>query len=119
MNKEESYTDLGVVRIHKNVVASIAAIACMEIQGVKRVGGNFKSGLFELIGKKAAMAIMVEFDKKNSDEVHLDIPLIIKYGFNIPEVASRAQESVRVALEKMTSLLVKDINISVQGIEKD
>ena len=119
MTKDESYTDLGVVRIHKNVVASIAAIACMEIQGVKRVGGNFKSGLFEFIGKKAAMAIKVEFDKRNSDEVKVDIPLVIKYGFNIPEVAGRAQESVRLALEKMTNLLIKDINISVQGIEKE
>ena len=119
MNKEEHISDLGMVKIHKNVVASIAAIACMEIPGVKRVGGNFKGDLLEFIGRRPASAIKVEFDKKNSDEVQLDVPLVIKYGFNISEVASKVQENVRLTLEKTTHLLVKDINISVRGAEKD
>jgi uncharacterized alkaline shock family protein YloU len=116
MHKEESRTDLGTVKIHKNVIASIASLAASEIEGVKKIGGNFRSGLLELIGKKAIFAINVDIDK--NEEVRLEIPLIIKYGFNIPEIASRVQESVRNALEKMTNLLIKDININVQGIER-
>lgn len=114
--KEESHTDLGTIRIHKNVIASIASLAATEIEGVKRVGGDFKSGLLELIGKKSSMAIKVEIDK--NDEVEIEIPLVIKYGFNIPDIASKVQENVRNALEKMTYMLIKDININVQGIEK-
>ena len=116
MHKEESRTDLGIIRIHKNVIASIAALAAIEIPGVKRVGGDFKSGLMELIGKKGTASIKVEIDK--NDEVRLEIPLIIKYDSNIPEIANKVQENIRVALEKMTNLLVKDINIVVQGIER-
>lgn len=115
-NKDESRTDLGTVRIHKNVIASIAALAASEVEGVKRVGGDFKSGIMELIGKKTSAAIKVEFDKNN--EVKLGISLIIQYGFNIPDIADEVQENVRSALEKMTSLSVKDININVQAIEK-
>jgi len=116
MQSEESRTDLGAVRIHKNVIASIASLAVLEIEGVRRVGGDIKSGLLEMIGKKAASAIKVEFTK--NEEIQVDIPLVIKYGYNIPEIASRAQESVRSALEKMTSLSIKDININVQSIER-
>jgi uncharacterized alkaline shock family protein YloU len=115
-HKEESRTDLGTIRIHKNVIASIASLAAAEIEGVKRVGGDFKSGLLELIGKKTGIAIKVEIDK--NDEVDIEIPLVIKYGFNIPEVANKVQENVRQSLEKMTYLLFKDINVNVQGIEK-
>lgn len=115
MNKEESRTDLGTVRIHKNVVASIAAIAALEIEGVKRIGGDLKSGILQLIGKKPQFSVKVDFDKNG--EVKVDIPLIIKYGFNIPAVAGKVQESVRGALEKMTNLSIKDINLNVQGIE--
>lgn len=116
MHKEESRTDLGAIRIHKNVIASIAAIAAMEIEGVKRIGGDFKSGLLELIGKKSTLAIKVEIDK--NDEVNVEIPAVIKYGFNIPGIANKIQENVRNALEKMTNLSIKDIDINVQGIER-
>lgn len=116
MRKEEERTDLGTVRIHKNVIASIAQIAAMEIEGIKCIGRDFKSGLLELMGKKSFSVIKVEIDKNN--DVKLEIPLIIKYGFNIPDIANKVQENVRNALEKMTNLSIKDININIQGIEK-
>ena len=116
MHKEESQTDLGNIRIHKNVIASIASIAAVEIEGVKRIGGDFKSGILELIGKKALMAIKVDIDK--NDEMRLEVPLVVKYGFNIPDIANKAQENIRNALEKMTNLSIKYININVQGIER-
>ena len=117
MHSDESRTDLGSIRIHKNVIASIASVAAVEIEGVKRVGTNLRSGVLELIGRKSLSAIKVEINKH--EEVKVDIPLIIKYGFNIPEVANRVQENVRGALEKMTNLSIKDINVNVQGIEKE
>lgn len=116
MHKEESQTDLGNIRIHKNVIASIASIAAVEIEGVKRIGGDLRSGLLELIGKKALMAIKVDIDR--NDEIRLEVPLVVKYGFNIPDIANKAQENVRNALEKMTNLSIKYININVRGIER-
>lgn len=116
MHKEESHTDLGAIRIHKNVIASIASLATTEIEGVKRIGGDFKSGLLELIGKKTTLAIKVEIDR--NDEVKVEVPLVIKYGSNVPDVANKVQENIRNALEKMTNLAIKDININVQCIER-
>jgi uncharacterized alkaline shock family protein YloU len=116
MQTEESRTDLGLIKIHKNVIASIASLAAAEIPGVKRIGGDFKSGLLQLIGKNFLSSIRVEIHK--NEEVKVDIPVVIKYGYNIPEVANKVQESVRQALEKMTNLSLKDINVSVQSIEK-
>ena len=116
MNRDESRNDLGVVRIHKNVIASIASIAAIEIEGVKKVGKDIKSGIMELLGQKSFSAIKVDISK--NEEVKVEIPLIIKYGYNIPDVASKVQENVRQALEKMSNLSIRDINISVQGIER-
>ena len=116
MNRDESRNDLGVVRIHKNVIASISSIAAIEIEGVKKVGKDIKSGIMELLGQKSFSAIKVDISK--NEEVKVEIPLIIKYGFNIPDVASKVQENVRQALEKMSNLSIRDINVSVQGIER-
>jgi len=116
MHREESRTDLGTIRIHKNVISSIAELAVTEIEGIKRIGGNLKSGISELIGKKFLTSIRVEISK--TGEVEIEIPVIIKYGFNIPDVANKVQENVRGSLEKMTNLSIRDVNINVQSIEK-
>lgn len=116
MRQEESRNDLGTIKIHNNVIASIAAITALEIPGVKRIGGSFKSGLLELVGKKFLYSIKVDLNK--NDEVKVEIPLVIKFGFNIPDIANKVQEAVRSALEKMTNLSIKDIDINVQGIER-
>lgn len=115
-HREESRTDLGTIRIHKKVIASVASIAAVEIEGVKRVGGDFASGVMELIGNRLLLGIKVEIDR--NEEVRLQIPVVIKYGYNLPEVANRIQENVRQALEKMTNLSIREINIIVQGIER-
>jgi uncharacterized alkaline shock family protein YloU len=116
MNRDESRNELGVVKIHKNVVSSISSIAATEIDGVKRVGKDLKSRMLELLGQKSFSAIKVDISK--NEEVKVEIPLIIKYGYNIPDIASRVQENVRQALEKMSNLSIKDINVNVQGIER-
>lgn len=113
--EDESQTGLGAVKIHKNVIVSVAAIAATEIDGVKSVAKGLKSALCELAGARAAYAIKVDFDKNG--EIRLLIPLVIKYGFNIPDVANKVQENVNNALDKMTNLPVRDIKIIVQGIE--
>ena len=48
MKRDESRNDLGIIRIHKGAISSISSIAAMEIEGVKSVGKNLKSGLLEI-----------------------------------------------------------------------
>lgn len=117
MNKDETTTALGKIRIHRDVIASIASIAAMEVEGVKCIGDNFKIKLLKLLGRRSPMAVKVNFEK--NDEVRLEIPIIIKYNFSIPEVASKVQENIRLALEKMTNIYIKDITVNIQGIEKE
>ena len=115
--REETKTDLGTVRIHKDVISSIAFIAAQEIEGVKRVGFKIplSNKLLQVLGIRYP-GIRVGIEKNG--EVRLNISLIIKFGFNIPEVSSRVQENVRLSLEKMSSVSIRDINISVIGIER-
>jgi uncharacterized alkaline shock family protein YloU len=114
-HKEESQADLGTINIHYNVIASVASIAATEIEGVKAIGKTFASWFLEHLGSHTSV-IKVQID--NNEQVSLSIPLITVYGYNIPDVVSKVQENVRHAVEKTTNLTVKDICVSVQGIEK-
>jgi uncharacterized alkaline shock family protein YloU len=116
MNRDESRNDLGLVRIHRNVISSISSIAALEIEGVKSVGKDIKSSLLDVFCQNCFLAIKVEISK--NEEVKVEIPLVVKYGYNIPDVASRVQENVRGALEKMSNLSIKDVNINVRRIER-
>ncbi|MCX5711572.1 MAG: Asp23/Gls24 family envelope stress response protein [Candidatus Omnitrophica bacterium] len=116
MTNQDARTDLGLIKIHKNAVASISSLAAMEVEGVKRIGSDFTGKFFAFFGKNIPHSIKVSFDK--NDEVKIDIPLIIKYGYNIPEVSSKVQENIRTALDKMSNLTIRDININVRGIER-
>ncbi|MGE5307621.1 MAG: Asp23/Gls24 family envelope stress response protein [Deltaproteobacteria bacterium] len=109
-------TELGKIKIHKNVIASITGLAACQIDGVKTIGKDLQARVREFLDRKEHTAVKVEIDKNG--EVWVEIPLVIKFGYNIPDVAGKVQENVRHALEKMTSLTIKDININVQGIEK-
>ena len=113
---KEDRTEFGVVRIHKDVIKSIALLAVSEIEGVSAAGNNFKSSLFGLMGKKYYPGIDVLIDKNN--DIKVEVKIIVKYGFNIPEVASRVQDNVRLALEKMSELSLREINVNVQGVER-
>ena len=117
MFREEARADQGMVKIDNKVIASIAAIAASEIDGVKRVGADSKDGFFCPVSRYLKAKIKVESYKNEC--VKISIPLVVKYNFSIPEIASKVQENVRNALEKMTDINIKDVEINVKAIEKD
>lgn len=113
---KEEKTEFGVVRIHKDVIKSVASIAISEIEGVSLIKNDFKSSIFSAVGKKYYPGINVTIDKDN--EIRLEVKIDVKYGFNIPDVASRVQDNIRLALEKMSDLTLKEVNVNIQGVEK-
>lgn len=116
--KEETKTDLGIISIHnKNVISAIANISAQEIEGVKRIGFKIPlpKKILQILGIRYP-GIRVNIEK--SGEIGLNISIVVKFGYNIPEVSSRVQENVRLALEKMSSVFIKDINIYVIGVEE-
>jgi len=116
INREDAGTELGRIKIHRNVLASITSLAACQIDGVKSIGKDFRSRVREFLDHAEHGAVRIDIDKNG--DAWVEIPLVIKFGYNIPDTAARVQEAVRAALEKMTGLSIKDININVQGIEK-
>lgn len=107
--------DEGTITFAGEVIATIAGLAAIDINGVAGMSGGLRSGVSELFGRKdLTKGIKVEVGK---EEVAVDISIIVDYGVSIPEVAENIQNSVVKAIETMTGLNVVEVNISVQGIE--
>lgn len=109
--------NLGEVIIADEVVAVIAGLAAMEVEGVASMAGNATRELISKIGiKSLSKGVKVDILE---GVVTVAVTLNLKYGYNIMEVTAKVQDKVKVAIENMTGLTVADVNIRVAGVEVD
>lgn len=118
MIQEDAKTDFGSIKIHNNVLSSIASIAVNDVEGVSRISENIVSKLLKMLGKKTqGSSIDIKTDK-DENGITITIPIIVKYGYNIPDVAMKVQEKVKSSIEETTELNLKDIIVKIKGVEK-
>ena len=103
---------IGEVRIADDVVASIAGLAALEVDGVASMAGNATDELLSRVGGTNKGAKVEVVDRVVSVEMAVNL----KYGFNIPTVSEKIQEKVKSAIETMTGLTVADVNIRIAGV---
>lgn len=122
MGKEErnAYTikteqNIGEVKIADEVVAIIAGLAAMEVDGVASMAGNATRELIGRLGMKS-LNKGVKVDVLEG-VVTVSLALNLKYGYSIREITGKVQEKVKAAIENMTGLEVADVNIRVAGVE--
>ncbi len=106
----------GSIKISNEVLAAIAGMASSQVEGVVGMSGNLAGGITELLGKKnPTKGIKVEV-KENV--VFLELLLMLCFGSKLNEVGLEVQKKVKEAIESMTDLTVKEVNVFVEGIGK-
>lgn len=110
----EEDINLGTVKIADDVVAMIAGLACMEVEGVGAMAGNVGNELLDKVGVKSlTKGVKVYVTGK---KVKTDVALLVEYGYNIPAVSQKVQDKVKSAIENMTGLEVTDVNVRIAGV---
>ena len=98
--------ELGSIHISEDVLASIAAGAAQEVEGI--------SGLMSLSAvKSGTRGVRVTTDEEGTT---VDLYVMIRYGCPIPEVAEKLQTAVDTAVRSMTGFEVKAVNVHVGGV---
>lgn len=114
--KQPYQIDLGVVHIHKKVVADIVVAAVADIDGVSLFPKTFAQSCCELFGKSVSPGVTVNVDENN--DVSVEIKVIVRYGMNIPDIGRHIQDVVRSIVQKTIDISLKEINVNIQGIER-
>lgn len=108
-------TVAGTTEISPDVIAVIAGIASLEVDGVAALSGGFVGDLREKLGRKNFRhGINV---KVGVHEVDIDISVVVNYNQSIPHIANQIQHNVKRSVETMTSLSVRSINVFVTDVE--
>jgi uncharacterized alkaline shock family protein YloU len=104
--------DMGNIQIAEEVVANLATATALEVDGV---GGLLNSTIPDGKGSKKMTAKGIRVDMEG-DALVMNLFLMIRYGYEIADVARKVQQSVFAMLESTTGFKVQAVNVHVGGI---
>ena len=111
-------SEMGEVKIHENVIASLVRRAALSIEGVSRLAGSTLVDIIaEIVGSRRMQARAITVDMAENNRVSVEIKLNIKAGYNVPQVATAVQKAVIEEIEKTTGMTVLKVNVVVQEID--
>lgn len=113
---EQTFDEVGDIRIADEVICIVASLAAQEVSGVLGMSGGFTDGLNHLMGKEnSSKGVRIKFEGKL---VNASVYLIVEYGACIPEIALEVQEKVKEAIEGMTGYDVQFVDVHIEGVAK-
>lgn len=95
----------GQLKIADDVIATIAGLAISDQKGIERAAKK---------NKNKGIAIRTE-----EGRVVCEVELSIVHGTRIPELASEVQEKIKTAVETMTGLEVKQVNVNIVSMNME
>ena len=91
----------GKVVYNVGILRNIVALAIAEVEGT----------VPEEQGKKHGISLYIE-----KEGVYADVSVVVKYGYNVPELAYRIQQSVKQSVENMTRYKVAEVDVHVLDV---
>ena len=105
----------GAIQISEDVVASIAAMAVLEVEGVCGLSSNLGADLAEMLGKKS-LGKGIRITSAENDALVIDCNIVVQFGQAIFDLAKAVQDAVKSSVESITGLTVEQVNVNISGI---
>ena len=108
--------EYGKIEIDDQVIAVIAGSAALDCYGLVGMSSRsqLRDGIADMLGREnLSRGFQI---RREGDELHLDLYVIVSYGVRISEVAHNIQQKVKYVLEEIAGLKVDYVNIFVQGV---
>ncbi len=90
----------GKIVYNAGIVQNIVELAVAEVEGTMPVQN-----------KRGGISLYLE-----RDGIYVDVSVVVKYGFNVPELAYRIQQSVKQSVENMTRFKVAQVDVHIQDV---
>ncbi|MBF0330621.1 MAG: Asp23/Gls24 family envelope stress response protein [Candidatus Omnitrophica bacterium] len=114
--RPENGVNLGIIQVHKRVIADICVAAIGEVEGVSMARNVALEDLCGLFGVRRNSSVDIRVDPHG--QVSVVVKVLVRYGINLADVSRRIQDVVMTAVEKMADINLRDVHVSIQGIER-
>lgn len=105
---------LGTIQVSPSVLATLVRLTAVGVPGVARVGGGRPAWLRWLPLRRVGPGVRV---RVQPDGVRAEVELVVQQGHNMLEVASRVQQQVAEALEKMVGIPVRAVDVHILDVQ--
>ncbi len=106
----------GSVQIADQIVALIASLAIVEVEGVVGTVADLKDEVIRVVNKKSRQkGILVE--KGEFDEISVEMKVSLYYGVDIIKTSKAIQQAVKYEIETMTGIIVNSVHVKVEQIK--
>lgn len=96
----DANTQFGKTVYNASIIQNIVEIAVLEVEGA-----------LPAQGKKNGVIL-----RQESEGIYADVSIVVRHGFNIPEIAYRVQQSVKQSVENMTHFKVSVVDVHVEDV---
>ena len=81
------------------------------LRGIVALAVNEVDGTVPVVGKRQGINLYIE-----KDGIYADVSVVVKYGYNVPELAYRIQQSIKQNVENMTRYKVAKVDVHIQDV---
>lgn len=115
MQAGNTASELGIIKIHDNVLAALVSRAVLGVKGVSRLAGS--AIIDNLAGMVGSHSRAIEIIKENEDKIRITVKVNICFGTVIPKVAVEVQRQIIEQLEKASGISVAAVDVVVQQLD--
>jgi uncharacterized alkaline shock family protein YloU len=113
----DTNSELGVIKIHDNVLAALVSRAVLGVEGVSRLAGGVL--IDNLAGMVGSHSRAIEIIKDGDDKIKIIIKVNILFGTVIPAVAVEIQQQVIEQVESAAGVTVASVDVVVQQLDEE
>ncbi len=106
--------DNGRITLKDDVVAFIATIEMVKVDGVTTMSG--RSSFSDYDGARSKDVEKGVTVKIENNHCSVAVEINIKYGSNVYDTARRLQRAIKDAIENYTGLVVDRVDVTIQGM---
>ena len=110
-------SELGLIKIHDNVLASLVSRAVLGVEGVSRLAGS--AIIDNLAGMVGSHSRAIEIVKDGDDKLKIVVKVNMIFGTVIPVAAVAIQQQVIEQVEGAAGVTVAAVDVIVQQLDSE
>ena len=108
---------LGTVRISPGVLATVAQLTALSVEGVVRMWPGPMAGVSRLFGaRNPTEGVRIEV---SDESVAVDLYVVVEPSLNMLALGREIQSSVTRSIVDMVGMPVREVNVHIQDVVRD
>lgn len=109
--------EVGVIQVSDEVIRSIIHICSQDVPGVASVSEeSLINGAFKMLRSTDFPKGIRITSGPDDQRKKVDVSIRVEFGYAIPNVAYELQKKIKSQVERITGILIEEVNVHIDGV---